>query len=255
MVIRPAAALLLLALATPARAETVELTLPTGPVLKAELARPNGTGRAPAVVFLHGASVREHGLEASVDGGHDPGAFASAFAARGFVALAPIRATPYEAKTGDVAIGEGLAATLAALDYLRARKDVDPARIGLVGYAEGATIALWAASSMPDLGAVVLLSPSRLSSRRMTAETLNLGEFFAGDAVTRIRAPILLMVGTKESRTALRTADELSVSLMKHYKRFRFVRNHPVKRTWFAAPRPEFMGEIAAFLDERLRRN
>ena len=252
MVIRAAAALLLLFLALPARGETVELTMPTGPVLKAELALPNGTGRAPAVVFLHGASVRERGLEASADGGHDPAAFAIAFAKLGFVALAPIRATPFEAKSGDAAVDEGLAATLAALDFLRARKDVDPGRIGLVGYAEGATIALWAASNMPDLGAVALLSPSRLSSRRQTAQTLNLGKFFAGDAVAKIRAPILLMVGTKESKTTLRTADELSVALMKSYKRFLFVRNHSVHRRWFAAPRPEFMGEIAAFLNERL---
>jgi uncharacterized protein len=48
--------------------------------------------------------------------------------------------------------------TKCAIAYLKTRKDIDPARIGLIGHSEGAMIAPTIAASSPDLPWVVLLA-------------------------------------------------------------------------------------------------
>lgn len=57
--------------------------------------------------------------------------------------------TSYSDKVGDV---------LAAVAYLKGRKDVDPARIGLIGHSEGASIGPMAAVQSKDIAFVVLLA-------------------------------------------------------------------------------------------------
>jgi pimeloyl-ACP methyl ester carboxylesterase len=52
--------------------------------------------------------------------------------------------------------------TLAAVAALRARPDVDPARVGLLGHSEGAMIAPIAAARSPDIKFAVLLAPPAL---------------------------------------------------------------------------------------------
>lgn len=244
---------LLVALVPPARAEQVTLDLATGTKLTAEFAAPGGAKRGPAVIYLHGASVRDLGAAGAAGRGQDMAAFAAAFADLGFAAIAPIRRTPMEAANGDTVIDEGLAAILAATGFLQARAEVDPARIAVVGYGEGATIALWAAARMPDLAAAVAISPSRMSGRRSAAATMGMTKFLAGDGIAALRAPVLLIVGTKESRTTLRTGEELSVALMKDYKRFRYIRSFRADRRWFAAPRPDYLADVAQFLRDPAR--
>lgn len=46
----------------------------------------------------------------------------------------------------------------AALDYLRARKDVDPKRIGVFGYSLGGTFAMQLAASNPDVRGVIAVA-------------------------------------------------------------------------------------------------
>lgn len=251
---RPTALLFALMLvATPVRAEWIDLTLPTGETLKADLAVPADARRAAAVIYLHGRTVREEGYEDAADIGYDVAAFSRAFADAGFVALSPVRRTPAISETGDEAVDEGISATLAAIEFLRTRPEVDPQRIAVVGYAEGALIALWAVSRMPDLHAGVIMSPARMTSSRATAETQNFDLFMESRAVSTIRAPLLVTVGENEPRGIRRRADSLTKALMTSYKRFRYIHTYPGDSRWFRQPQDEVIADIAAFLRARHR--
>lgn len=244
--------LLVVLAATAARAGSVTIDLPTGTKLQAEFALPAGGGRVPAVIYLHAASVRDVGPAGAAERGHDIAAFARAFAEAGFAAIVPVRKTPMDGANGDAVIDEGLAAILGAMDALRIRPEVDPERIAVAGYGEGGLIALWAAARMPDIGAAIIVSPNRMAVGRSAARTMTFGEFLRPETVAAIRAPVLLIQGERESRTARRTGDELTGALMESYKRFRYIRAYPGDRRWFAAPQPDYMSDIVAFLSERL---
>jgi dienelactone hydrolase len=251
--VRPLAFALLLLAALPARAEEVELSLPTGGAIKADLATPaSAKGKSPAIVYLHGAYVRRLGADRAAEGGYDVGDFTRAFADAGFVAIAPIRETESTGDNGDAVIEEGLASVLSALDYLRSRKDVDARRIALVGFEEVATIALWALARMPDIAAAVAMSPSAMTGCA-EAETMTLDRFIGGDAIKAVCAPVLVTVGREEGRGARRRTDELTQKLMRSYKRFRYIHTYRGDSRWFRQPRDAVMADILNFLGERLR--
>jgi poly(3-hydroxybutyrate) depolymerase len=107
---------------------------------------PAGTGRHPAIVVLGGS---EGGLNA---------ADARLFAAHGYAALAlayfgvdplpkQLSAIPLETVTH-------------AVDWLAARPEVDPARIGIEGASKGGELALLAASRDPRIRATAAVVPS-----------------------------------------------------------------------------------------------
>lgn len=248
------ASLVALAAALPAGAEQVMLTLPTGANLKAELQAPPGdpttATKYPAVIYLHGAMVREAGIEAAADRGYDIAGFTRAFAGAGLVAIAPVRVTPVAADNGDDVIDEGLAAILGALEFLRARKDVDAARVSVAGFGEGGLIVLWAMSEMPDIARGVVMSPVRMSSGRSRAATRSLDALIDSGRLKSMRGTVLLTAGEKETRRALKTAEDTAQALMKSYRRFRYIRNYPAARRWFRQPRAAFMGDVVRFLKD-----
>lgn len=244
---------LLLILATPCRAEWIKLPLPTGGTLEADLQLPAGTKKAPGVIYLHDGSVRADGYESAAGRGYDVVSFTVALANAGFVALAPVRQTPFESRNGDKVVGDGLVSVLTAAAFLQESDKVDGSRIGIMGFGEGATIALWALTQVPALKAAVLLSPDTLSEGRVRAENLSLRDFLAGDAVKAIRAPVLLTIGAREDRRSRRMTDALADRLIKSYKRFRYLRHYEAGRRWFRQPRAAFMDDVTGFLRARLR--
>ncbi|MGB0629925.1 MAG: hypothetical protein ACPGRZ_04460 [Alphaproteobacteria bacterium] len=72
--------------------------------------------------------------------------------------------------------------------------------------------------------------------------------FVQKGAAKAIRAPVLLIVGDKETLTAKRNASRVSETLMKAHRRFWYIRNYPGKRRWFYRPRNAFMDDVVAFL-------
>lgn len=246
--VKSAGALLLVAIlaAFPVRAEWVEIELPTGETIKAAYEKPKMVGKAHAVIYVHGGLPREAGYEDAADRGYDVAAFAGAFAQAGFIAIAPVRTTPFGRSNGDDAIDEGLATILAASKFLHDHNEV--IRVSVVGFGEGGLIALWALSQMPDLAKGIVLSPSRLADGENRADTMNLDSFVKQQAAKSIRAPVLLTVGDLESRRAKRTANEVFESLMKAHRQFRFIRNYPGKHRWFHQPRNAFMDDLIAHL-------
>jgi dienelactone hydrolase len=90
------------------------------------ISEPSGQGPFPAVIVLHTiGGLRDHEKN-----------YASKLAGQGYVAIAV-----------NWSSGGGTNIT-DAYDYLVARPDVDPERIGLVGFSKGALSALWLASRL-----------------------------------------------------------------------------------------------------------
>lgn len=240
----------LAAAALPARAEQVTLDLPTGGSLKALLELPAGRKPAGAVIYLHDAIVRSEGVQGASDRGYDIAAFIRAFADAGFVAIAPVRETPVTAANGDDAVDEGLAAILGTMAFLRARKDVDPAQVSIVGFGEGGLIALWALSEMPDIAKGVVMSPARLTRGRGQAVSRSLDALIGSGWLKSVHGTILLTAGEKETRRGLPAAEDTAQALMKSYRRFTLIRNYRGNNRWFRTPRDAFMDDVVRFLKD-----
>lgn len=126
-----------------------ELGFNSGTVkLAGTLVRPGGPGPFPAIVFLHGSGPE--------------GRWASRFLAETF-ARHGIAGLIYDkrgvgASTGDwreAGFEELVGDALAAVEALRGRPGIDPARIGIHGHSQGGTIAPWVASESPHVAFVI----------------------------------------------------------------------------------------------------
>src|SRR5262245_33238549 len=131
---------------------------------------PNGVGRHPAIVLNHGAWGPPERRREIARLRMEPAA--SWFAGLGFLVVSPMR-RGYGATTGETAESSGpcddsdyLRAArvsaediVAAVDWTRARGDVDPARIVIVGYSAGGWGALGAAAAAPA-GVVAVINVS-----------------------------------------------------------------------------------------------
>lgn len=109
---------------------------------------PAAAGRHPGVVFIHGAGTKHR------DGFDEQ---ASYLASAGVVSLVlDKRSVGYSTWQRDY---EAMAAdTLAGVDLLRRRDDVDPSSIGLLGESEGTWIAPVAAAQDPSIAFLIMVS-------------------------------------------------------------------------------------------------
>jgi pimeloyl-ACP methyl ester carboxylesterase len=143
-----------------------------GAELEGSLSSPPGGGRHPAVVLVHGSGKATRDTPGF-------GELANFLALEGFAVLR------YDKRGyGESTIGESSYPFLddlardaaAAVRYLRSRPEADPARVGLIGFSEGAWVAGITASYMPDdIAFLVLLSgggvsPSQQELYRVRAE-------------------------------------------------------------------------------------
>ncbi|CAM3477774.1 alpha/beta hydrolase [Corallococcus soli] len=157
----------------------------------------------------------------------------------------------------------------AALEFVRTQPDVDPARVGVLGFSIGSAAVAEVAAKDPQVAAVVLLSPfntlwlaAAYDFRRFGVVTqtgallpfwrrgIRLEEVRTMDAVERIQPrPLLIVAGTEESGQPL--LDEL------------FARVAPYAQTWripgashgdFTATAPqEYPRRLRAFADAALK--
>lgn len=124
-----------------------------GVALSGTLHLPPGAGRHPAVVVLHasGGPTRDYGAyEHLVRGLPASGIAVLLFDRRGSGRSGGDFAT---ASFGKLA-GDGVA----AVEHLRARGDIDPARVGVWGVSQGGWLALLAAASSPQVAFAVAVS-------------------------------------------------------------------------------------------------
>lgn len=129
------------------------------------------------------------------------------------------------------------------MTYLKQRADVDFNRIGMIGFSKGGYMALEAASKMPELKAVVAMSPARPKAP--------LGK----DELAKIQAPVLVTLGKKElndeiGQTTLHSVVEILRVLEKNVE---FKCEYDGDHQWFYRVRQEYWPDIIGFLNKYLK--
>ncbi len=126
--------------------------------LAGTLTLPQGKPPFPAVVFLTGSGAQNRDEEIF---GHKPFlVLADYLTRRGFATLR-MDDRGVGGSTGDMDQASTLdfaQDALAAVAFLKSRREIDPKRIGLLGHSEGAIIATVAAAQSPDVAFIVLLA-------------------------------------------------------------------------------------------------
>ncbi len=157
---------------------------------------PAATGRHPAVVVVHGSG------DASREQWEYRG-YADLLARRGFVVLLYDKrgcGASTGAHWGDDVDFDGLARdALAAVEVLRSRADVDPARVGMIGGSQAGWVMLLAASRSPSVAffigtSVAAVTPMeqmiQSTEARMRADGIAQEEIVAGLAHMRLYADV-----------------------------------------------------------------
>ena len=126
--------------------------------LAGTLTLPKGSGPFPAAVLIAGSGPNDRDESLA---NHKPFLVLADFLTRKGLAVLRYDKRGIGKSTGSAESATTLDLandTSAAIDFLKARKDVDPARIGLIGHSEGAIIAPYLASRSKDIAWVVLLA-------------------------------------------------------------------------------------------------
>ena len=144
--------------------EEHEMSFKSGVVtLSGTLSLPSGTGPFPAVVLLSGSGPQNRDSE--IAGFRPFRLIAEHFASRGIAVLrlddrGVGGSTGFFAETTTHELAED---ALAAIRVLRARREIDGRRIGLLGHSEGALVAAVAASQSADVAFIAWLAGSAVS--------------------------------------------------------------------------------------------
>jgi pimeloyl-ACP methyl ester carboxylesterase len=126
--------------------------------LAGTLTLPKSRKPVPAVVFIHGSGPQDRDEHLA---GHRPFLLLADYLARRGVAVLRYDKRGIGQSTGrdtNPAFEDFAADALAGLNYLRGRKEIDPARTGLLGHSEGGGIAPLLASRTPHVAFVVIMA-------------------------------------------------------------------------------------------------
>lgn len=172
----------------PYREEEVSFSSAPGVTLAGALTLPPGKGPFPAAVLITGSGPQDRDEQLL---GHRPFlVLADHLTRRGIAVLryddrgfAKSTGRFMEATSSDFAVDAG-----AAVALLRARKDIDGAKVGLIGHSEGGMIGPMVAAKDPRIGFVVLMAGPGVRSRDlMNAQRRAVARVWglSGDAVER----------------------------------------------------------------------
>ena len=238
----------------PYRAEPVKVPTPAGHVLAGTLTIPQGAkGRLPAVVTITGSGPEDRDEYLPFVAGYRPfRQVADTLGRRGIMVLRlDDRGTGESTGNFATATSADFADDVrAAVAWLRARPDVNPARIALLGHSEGGLIAPMVAASDPRIAGIVLMAgpakrgrevldyqiryavehdstipPARRDSAyaalRKAADTTAAPtpwmKFFLDydplATIRRVRAPVLILQGGTDQQVTPDQAETLSAAL------------------------------------------
>lgn len=133
-----------------------------GATLAGVLTTPSGPGPFPVVIFISGSGPQDR--DYTIEDHKLWVVLADAWARRGIATLR------FDDRGVGQSTGRFVGSTVrdfasdvrAGVAFLRARRDIDPRRIGLLGHSEGVTTALIAADHDPGLSQLILLAGSAL---------------------------------------------------------------------------------------------
>jgi len=155
----------------PYTAEEVTVKTPMGHVLTGTLTLPNGAkGKVPAVVTITGSGQQDRDEYISLVPGYRIFRQVADTLGRRGIAVLRLDDRAINGSGGDVtkATSEDFANDIrAGVAFLRARPDIDGARIALVGHSEGGIIAPMVASTDPKLAGIVLMAGTAYVGRRV----------------------------------------------------------------------------------------
>jgi dienelactone hydrolase len=98
---------------------------------------------------------------------------------------------------------------LDALDYLKSQPDVDPERIGAIGYSFGGYFSTYLATQ-----------PKGIEIR---AAVLYYGLFDTPEDISNLKVPVLAFLGDADTRTRIQWSLDMKEIAMKHHKQFELV--------------------------------
>jgi hypothetical protein len=129
-----------------------------GVTLAGTLTIPSGTGPFPAVVLLTGSGPQNRNEELF---SHRPFLVLADYLTRRGIAVLRADDRGVGGSTGDFSkatTGDFTDDSLAGIEFLKGRKEINPKRIGLVGHSEGGMMAPIAATQPPDVAFIVMLA-------------------------------------------------------------------------------------------------
>lgn len=237
----------------PYTATDVIIPTPAGHTLAGTLTLPkNALGRVGAVVLISGSGAQDRDGGISVVPGYRFFRQVADTLGRRGIAVLRLDDRGWGASGGQAesATTEDLAGdTRAAVEWLRARAEIDPARVGLVGHSEGAIIAPMLAVADARIHAIALLAGPAWAGRRVLDYQLRdalRGQGLAGAALDsafargvvqrdaaaarvpwvrwfmehdplpvarRVRAPVLVLQGQTDRQVTPEQAAELSAAI------------------------------------------
>lgn len=155
----------------PYRVQEVAVRTPSGITLAGTLTLPAGaSGRVPAVLLLTGSGPQDRDESSPGLPGWRPFRQIADTLARRGIAVLRLDDRGVGGSGGSVnatTLPEFAADARAALAFLRARPEVDPARVGIVGHSEGGYVGPMAAADDPSLRALALIAAPARTGRAL----------------------------------------------------------------------------------------
>jgi carboxymethylenebutenolidase len=187
------------------QSEEVTFQRRDGRLITALLFRPDRSGRHPAVLIFHGVGGMRESQRS----------YARRLAEAGFVTLLP--------ELISIGVGADEPAGIlrneisAAMALLKGRKDVDPNRLGLLGFAQGGERALFAAISFPATFKAVVEYYGPIGRPPMNLELA------AAYTASRLRSPVLILHGEDDQVIPVEHARRLEEALRSAGKPFEII--------------------------------
>jgi dienelactone hydrolase len=179
-----------------------------GTTSQALIFKPEGPGPFPTVIYNHGMVVDLHGLSGAYAHGYQLERMCKALADSGYLVVAPIR------QSGRGNLPEHKREVDRAIDYVRKLPEVDPSRIGLMGFSRGGLLTLMASVERSDLKAIVILAPA--PGEGLFAKTVR--------RASSLNAPVLLLVEASDGPGILENFEALSKALQELGKESRSIK-------------------------------
>lgn len=160
----------------PYDAEDVEFTNPTadGVKLAGTLTLPRGGNSLAAAILISGSGPQDRD-EALM--GHKPFLVLADHLTRAGIAVLRYDDRGFAKSTGSFATATSenfVGDALAAVSYLKKRKEIDPKKIGVIGHSEGGIVGPWAASKSNDIAFVVMIAGPGVTGEEILYEQAGL---------------------------------------------------------------------------------